>query len=211
MKKIVEKNLLQIPLYHGTTTLFIDSIKAHGLGGRNLIEEWDLVSIYLRLFETADNLFFDADFWQEIREKASLIAYQTNSSDGLNYNFKHGSAYLTPFKDIAIDYAGIEEGSELLGYIKGLALFLISKRESEAVNKILPMQIAEILSKTYQPVLLRLDSVDLNELESENSIDKDYLISLWQKFYDTGNVEKALTNWRLRKPVPWNRIELLEH
>jgi len=71
------------------------------------------------------------------------------------------------------------------------------------------MRVANILSKSYQPVLLRLESVALTEIEPENGMDKDYLLSLWQNFHETGAVDKGLTNWKLTKPVPWDRIELL--
>lgn len=198
-----------MPLYHGTTNLFVDSIKEHGLGGLNPVEEWDLASIYRALFEVADKKFRGASSWEKVRKKASYIAYQTNSSDGLNYNFRHGSVYLTPIRKLAFDYANLKEGSELLSYLKGLALYLIQQKEHEEVNNILPMRVANILSKSYQPVLLRLESVALTEIEPENGMDKDYLLSLWQNFYETGAVDKGLTNWKLTNPVPWDRIELL--
>jgi len=209
MKKPFENGVIQVPLYHGTTSLFVDSIKEHGLGGFNPVEEWGLVSIYRALFEVADKKFRGASSWERHREKASYIAYQTNSSDGLDYNFRHGNVYLTPIRKVAFDYASIDEGSELLGYLKGLALYLIHQKEHEEVNDILPMNVASILSESYQPVLLKLESVCLTEVEPENGMDKDCLISLWQNFYETGAVDKGLTNWKLTKPLPWNRIELL--
>ena len=73
------------------------------------------------------------------------------------------------------------------------------------------MKVASILSKSYQPVLLKLESVCLTEIEPENGMDKDYLISLWQNFYETGTIDKGLTNWKLTNPLPWGRIELLEY
>ena len=209
MKKPFENGAIQIPLYHGTTSLFVDSIKEYGLGGLNPVEELDLVSIYRALFEVADKKFRGASSWEKVRKKASYIAYQKNSNDGLNYNFRHGNVYLTPIRKIAFDYASINEGSELLGYLKGLVLYLIHQKGHKEVNDILPMKVASILSKSYQPVLLRLESVCLTEIEPENGMDKDYLLSLWQNFYETGAVDKGLTNWKLTKPLPWGRIELL--
>ena len=209
MKKPFENGVIQRPLYHGTTSLFVNSIKEHGLGGLNPVEEWDLVSIYRALFEVADKKFRGAISWEKVREKASYIAYQKNSNDGLNYNFRHGNVYLTPIRKIAFDYASINEGSELLGYLKGLVLYLIHQKGHKEVNDILPMKVASILSKSYQPVLLRLESVCLTEIEPENGMDKDYLLSLWQNFYETGAVDKGLTNWKLTKPLPWGRIEVL--
>jgi hypothetical protein len=110
---------------------------------------------------------------------------------------------------MASKYANISEGSELLSYIKGQALFLIKKGASSEVDKILPMKVASILSKEYQPVLLKINSVNLVDVEPESGIDKDYLILLWEKLHKTGIVDKDLTNWRLKKPVPWERIELV--
>jgi hypothetical protein len=49
MTTMLENGIFKKPLYHGTTNLFIDSIKDHGLGGRNLVEEWNLIAIYREL------------------------------------------------------------------------------------------------------------------------------------------------------------------
>ncbi len=37
---------LTIPLYHGTSTIFWDSIKTHGVGGRNMIKEWQVLDLF---------------------------------------------------------------------------------------------------------------------------------------------------------------------
>jgi hypothetical protein len=211
MTKIFENGVFKKPLYHGTTSLFIDSIKDYGLGGRSLVEEWNLISIYRALFDLADKKFAGVDFWLKVKEKASYIAYQKNSADELNYNFRHGSVYLTLDRDMADQYANIMEGSEILQFTKGIAMLLIKKGAREEVKKILPMKIAVILSKHYQPVLLKLNSVNLVDVEPENDIDKDHLISLWEKFYATGAKDKELTSWRLKNPVLWERIEWITY
>ena len=37
---------LTIPLYHGTSTIFWDSIKTHGVGRRNGIKEWQVLDLF---------------------------------------------------------------------------------------------------------------------------------------------------------------------
>lgn len=40
-----EDGTLNIHLYHGTSTLFLDSILKHGLAGVNPVKEWELVEL----------------------------------------------------------------------------------------------------------------------------------------------------------------------
>ena len=37
---------LTIPLYHGTSRIFWDSIKTQGVGGRNVIKEWQALDLF---------------------------------------------------------------------------------------------------------------------------------------------------------------------
>ena len=45
MTEIIQNGRLSIPLYHGTPTLFVDSIANHGLGGMNPVKEWSLLEL----------------------------------------------------------------------------------------------------------------------------------------------------------------------
>ena len=45
MTEIIQNGRLSIPLYHGTSTLFVDSIANHGLGGMNPVKEWSLLEL----------------------------------------------------------------------------------------------------------------------------------------------------------------------
>ncbi len=206
MTKIVSNGLFAVPIYHGTTTLFLDSIKEYGLGGRNLVGEWQLVSVFRALFELAEQRLAGDNSWLRYREKASYIAYQKNSADNFNYNFQHGQVYITHYRGLANDYAVLNAGCELLQYIKGFVGLLSRVGAHNEVNKIIRGNVESILSKSYQPVLLQLNSVKLADVESENGIDKDELLSLWEKAFETGIVDKALTNWRLSKSHPWDNI-----
>lgn len=41
MKEIAKDGNLTIPLYHGTSSIFLDSIFKFGLNGKNVISEWN--------------------------------------------------------------------------------------------------------------------------------------------------------------------------
>ena len=49
-QKITKDGKLTIPLFHGTTTIFLESIIENGLGGRNPIKD-------LNLFELANEVY----------------------------------------------------------------------------------------------------------------------------------------------------------
>lgn len=107
---------------------------------------------------------------------------------------------------MANDYAILDAGCELLQHINCFVGLLSRAGARNEVNKIIRGNVESILSKSYQPVLLQLNSVRLADVESENGIDKDQLLLLWEKFFETGVVYKELTNWRLSKSHPWDNI-----
>ena len=54
MTELVRNGIFVSPLYHGTTTLFVESIKKYGLGGMDIVKEWNLVKVYGELFNLAE-------------------------------------------------------------------------------------------------------------------------------------------------------------
>jgi hypothetical protein len=44
-----------ISLYHATSTLFLDSIEKYGLGGLNIIKEWNVLAFVKEIYPYAQN------------------------------------------------------------------------------------------------------------------------------------------------------------
>ena len=100
---IVKDRRFTIPLYHGTTELFIESIKNNGLGGINPLIDLEAIQTMRDLFKLGEKQNWKDESWLEVCQKIRPIMEQQQDIGTLN--FKHGEAYLTYFDKIAVKYA----------------------------------------------------------------------------------------------------------
>ena len=64
MLSVVSNNILNIPLFHATSTLFLNSILEHGLGGKNIVNELNVLDNLQEIYNTAERLLPDDNEWQ---------------------------------------------------------------------------------------------------------------------------------------------------
>ena len=103
----------QVPLYHGTSTLFLDGILRHGLGGWNPIHEWRVVDFATELLPHIHRHLGPDDQWMSKISSFTMMANQLSA--GMNY--QHGDTYLSPSRSQAIGYTISKRwGSELLSF-----------------------------------------------------------------------------------------------
>ena len=103
----------QVPLYHGTSTLFLNGILEHGLGGWNPIQEWRVIEFARELLPHIHQHLGPDDALMQKICSFGLMANQVSA--GLNY--QHGNVYLSPSRSQAIGYTISKRwGSELLSY-----------------------------------------------------------------------------------------------
>ena len=161
------RGLLPCPLYHGTSTLWRESIITHGLGGRNILLE-------LRAFQFLEQArshlagLPPSDHLDPVSQLSSdLIGAQAVTAAG--FNFRHGGLYLTPSRTKAAAYAS-DLGSEHLGECR-------THRDAilRAENGASPRwwqdhhELLSVLSNPGTPLLVRIDAVHPLELgTSEN-------------------------------------------
>lgn len=114
--KLVVDGKLTIPLFHGTSTLFYDSILETGLGGRNIVGDLGLRAIAQKLLTYEEQLgtvpawAFEKRLLLEIVQDPSS---QTPAGHG-GFSFRYGSTCVTPCKQTAARYALLNRGSEAL-------------------------------------------------------------------------------------------------
>ena len=102
--EIISDGIFRLPLYHGTTSIFMDSIQKFGLGGINAIVKYEAEKFYDCLYNIANNKLENDQEWNSVSFAADLVKEQGVTDTG--YNFKrNGSVYLTPSKLKAIQYA----------------------------------------------------------------------------------------------------------
>ena len=159
---------LTIPLYHGTSDLFLGSIKEFGLGGRNLIQELCVIELLRQLVAICQTSLPNQEEWLVRMDDAERITRQVVTAGG--FNFRHGSAYLTPSLFTAANYATSSEyGSEALGHF-----IMLWNRLRESHIELPPqisdgaLPIIDFADRPKVPVLVKLVGVPARILAAEN-------------------------------------------
>jgi hypothetical protein len=165
---IIENEKFSIPLYHGTTSIFIDSIKEHGLGSIDPLEKIGAKSLMKDIFELAEKQMWSDDTWLKHRMLlAPLVTQERNE----NYNFQHGGAYLTYSKDLAKKYA-IDNpfGCEYLQYLR-VFIQLLLQRDVNEVTAYFKHPVFEYWQKPSDTFIITLDQIKLSDIEPELNVD----------------------------------------
>lgn len=84
---IIEYGVFKIPLFHGTSTLFWESIQTHGLGGMNPIEVYSVRAFVQEAFEFCELVLSGDEEWEAYKFSPHWLIDQERFSD--NANFQH--------------------------------------------------------------------------------------------------------------------------
>jgi hypothetical protein len=105
-------NYVPFPLYHGTATLWKQSILEHGLGGRDVVKEMHALEFCRQGVEHLQSA--PADYQLDPARQFLIEKMCTQEVTRAGFNFRHGGrVYLTPSRDTARRYAQ-DFGSELV-------------------------------------------------------------------------------------------------
>jgi hypothetical protein len=138
-RSVVADGRLTVPLFHGTSTLFYESIVAAGLGGRNIVEDLNLRTVVRSLLDLCETeLPHDASWASE--KAAALKIGASPSLDSLNrnwgFNFRYGGTYVSASRRTAETYALLYNcGSEALAYTPKLLERLSQHRPGLAARE----------------------------------------------------------------------------
>jgi hypothetical protein len=114
---VVYDGLLKVPLYHGTNSIWWESIREYGLGGRNVITELGVIELLKELLTISDANGLEAPS-DKLRHSAENIATQKVGVEGWNY--RHGTTYLCAAPMKAAAYTSARRcGSEAIEYCLG--------------------------------------------------------------------------------------------
>jgi hypothetical protein len=164
-----------IPLFHGTSTIFLEGIARHGLGGHDPVKQLRVVECARRLLPLAEAHSHRSKILENRLVSFGLMAEQV--AGGLNY--QHGQAYLTPSRSKAIGYACHKKrGSEIITYTLDVADELIRLNVDAAVDEIANefSDLFNLLDVAATPVLITVSQVEEIQLLSEHGQDpKDNL------------------------------------
>lgn len=196
---------LPVPLFHGTSSLFLDGIAKYGLGGKNPVTEWRLLEFARELAPLVETHLAPLDKFMVRAGSFRRMANQFSAA----MNFQHGETYLTPSRSTAIRYAtSNSHGSELLSYSLEFLRALVD-RDVPTVSDSLYRKYPHIFQKldiSVAPVLIQINNVSTLALESEFGGDSAHGIEEILAAYkdDSESVDDRCqqSNFRLRVPIP---------
>ena len=196
---------LPIPLYHGTSTLFLSGIASCGLGGKNPLAEWKVLDFARAILPLVDEHFSRDKDWMQKAQSFGFMAQQMSAS----MNFQHGDAYLSPSRSTAVRYATNKRfGSELLTYALEFLQQLINRKVPGVVDKLFQRypQIFRFLDISCAPLLIEVRRIATVDLLDEHGRDPEHNIGCVQKaLRENPEMTELLlsqTNFRIRAAAP---------
>ena len=173
---IIKGDKLTIPLYHGTTALFVNSINEFGLGGKDPLKSYNALNLLQSLWCKAESQLANDSFWLSIRERFQTIVEQNQFKGVLNQ--QHGETYLTCNPEIAVKYAvECPNGGEFLTNLREFIQLLILKNVSGVKEEINSHPLRQVLDQYYDPYVLKVESLDINALATETGLAMDKQIA----------------------------------
>jgi hypothetical protein len=191
--KIISDGKLKIPLFHATSAHFLESIEKHGLGGINIITDWGIDRVFHRLFQLCDKHLSTSSDW--VDEKFIYEKMLEQKVTGGNYNFRHGSVYLTPSWGTVKIYGNNRYGSEYVSSTIKLLEKLekngakFSDNDTQNLLKLL-----EIQKLPFAPVVLEISDIAVDFIQSETGKNPKNNIEFMEK-----NIERKIAEWEINR------------
>lgn len=209
--KLVENSKLLIPLYHGTSDIFLPSIQEQGLGAQNPHLQLKTLEFLKDLWECSEKY---------IRQDESLVVWAMGFEKIVNqeitkgnFNFRHGSAYLSPSRTCAVRYALLNQyGSELLS--NALELHEWLKNVDPIASKQLEFKYPSIISLSSLnpiPILIEIHDLDIHDIKKEDGEEPESTINLMETIGYESESEIRDSFWQrcnfeLVSPIPLHHL-----
>ena len=206
--------------YHGTSTIFLDSIQKTGLGGVNPNFDYKNLEVLKFLYNQSEQHLLNNPKYQNLRETSKAMANQDDYKiwvDGINeeiiHNYKHDCIYLGLSKIRAVIYASTNRyGSEILERCLVLYQMLLDKLPDLKIPPDLNLfQIERYLQEDPKPIIIEIINLDDKLLKTELDEDPTDLL-YYLRYILPYKSEKEqfefpqLCNFKLLKPVPCENL-----
>jgi hypothetical protein len=209
--KLVVDGKLSVPLFHGTSSLFYDSILETGLGGRNVVRHLGLRAIAQKILTYEEQLAIVPAWAFEKRlllEIAQDPSSQTPAVHG-GFSFRYGSTCVTPSKQTAARYALLNRGSEALAGTLRVLEALLDQLPKLTVDE----QFSKVLafsSRSRIPILIEAHDVPEMFLRAEQGGPRGPVLEFIESAlsdpedYDTTVLQ---ANFELLRPIPASQLQ----
>ena len=164
-----EAELMPIPLWHGTSSWFLPGILEHGLGAVDVHAQLRSREFYRAVWELRLQLA-PPEEQQKLQQGYGYHAraiIDDVTPGGLNY--RYGSIYCFGMAGRAVSFAARGYGSEMIRF--GAAWWEeIREIAPDAADVLLTEfpEMAACLAHDHQPVVIRLDSIELRHVRLDN-------------------------------------------
>lgn len=201
-----ESGQLVVPLYHGTSSHYVDSIKNFGLGGVR-----DDVLFDKRILSALADRLSDRSNQTEWWELNSIIVepmLDQRVTDG-GFNFRYGATYLTPSRSTALRYATSNRmGSEYISTIHE-AFIALNSVNPIAASEIIPPEhgLRKIFDADHCPIVISVRGLGVEMLRTEKGEKIDRQLANMKKMKNdfAGVDAEALWqqfNFEISSPIP---------
>ncbi|WP_455884803.1 hypothetical protein [Pseudomonas spelaei] len=163
---IDQDGYLTFPLYHGTSTLYRDSIEKQGLGAVRDPSLFDFQTLE-QLAKLLDAQKSKSTWWQMNDFIVKAMIDQNVTGGG--FNFRYGGIYLSASRQTAQMYAKSPKGSEIISHIF-LAYEELKSVDPDAASQLLHCAhpLTKLFEKPSMPMLITVSKVKAHLLTTEH-------------------------------------------
>lgn len=184
MQLVIEGKLM-IPLFHRTSTLFLDDILTLGLGTVSPKDKY-------KIMETLANLVERGKEYSELLPSCERNVYLQEAKMLVNQtgkNYRYGGVFFTPSLFTAVRYSSHNRyGSELIEFFHYL-------KEHSVPVELENEYLRQIMNNTYEPVIIKTSEIDISWLEAEDSTEtKEGQLEWLQSIIDEHGIDE-LDEW----------------
>ena len=205
----------KLTLFHGTNSLFLDSIEQYGLGGINIVAQTNVLPLAKELHQLA-SLELKNEYDRCPITFRWTISSICNQSAGSQINWQHGDVYLSPSVNRSMGFAVQNKyGSELFTYLKYLIDFIDKHTDDKAQTLLAKYPaVKELLDQEGRPIVLEINNLLVDDLLDEGGLPADaffqetlhYLKTLSDDEKNENDNPLDIIGFRLKHPMPFDRI-----
>ncbi|PIQ49769.1 MAG: hypothetical protein COW03_03355 [Cytophagales bacterium CG12_big_fil_rev_8_21_14_0_65_40_12] len=209
--------------FHGTSTIFLDSIKKHGLGTINPNIELRNLDVLKFLFELCETHIPHNLKHQELKDSSWAMVHQgihelvDEKGNSLNLYYRHDGIYVSLSRIRAATYSVLNKyGSEILE--RCIQLYELLQNEGIEVN--IPSEIDLFNFRQYidietKPIMIEVRDVPDEDLEKEDGkTAKEALDFLRREIPNMSQKQEfeflQYCNFKLLKPIPVEQLRFYE-